>query len=118
MVEEAGILVRESVVILLPDMGGQQIVQRRDIAPPRQFTAYLQPLRMLAEHRVDDADEGFITVEQSVPPGQEIAFQPALALVFAQHRIQNAASRCEELVVAEFTRIPLAIGDLEDCLKE
>ena len=28
VVEEAGILVREAVVILLPDMGGQQIVQR------------------------------------------------------------------------------------------
>ena len=118
MVEEARILVRESVVVLLPDMGGQQIVQRRDIASPRQFPAYLQPLRMLAEHRVDDANEGFVAVEQSMPPGQEIPFQPALALVLAQHGVQHAASRREELVVAEFTRVPLTIGDLEDRLQE
>ena len=37
VVEEAGILVREAVVILLPDVGGQQIVQRRDLPPPGQF---------------------------------------------------------------------------------
>ena len=31
VVDEAGILVRETVVILLPDVGGEQIVQRRDL---------------------------------------------------------------------------------------
>jgi hypothetical protein len=31
MVEEAGVLMREAVVILLPDMGGEQIVQRGDL---------------------------------------------------------------------------------------
>ena len=37
VVEEAGILVREAVVILLPDVGGEQIVQRRDLPAPGQF---------------------------------------------------------------------------------
>ena len=37
VVEEAGILVREAVVVLLPDVGGEQIVQRRDLPAPGQF---------------------------------------------------------------------------------
>jgi len=37
VVEEARILMREAVVILLPDMRGEQIIQRRDIPPPGQF---------------------------------------------------------------------------------
>ena len=37
VVEEAGILVREAVVILLPDVGGEQIVERSDLPPPRQL---------------------------------------------------------------------------------
>jgi len=44
VVDEAGILVRKTVVILLPDVGSQQVVQRCDIAPPRQLLSYLQPL--------------------------------------------------------------------------
>ena len=35
---KAGILVREAVVILLPDVGGEQIVQRRDLPAPGQFS--------------------------------------------------------------------------------
>ena len=34
-VEEAGVLMREAVVILPPDRGGDQQVQRRDVLPPR-----------------------------------------------------------------------------------
>ena len=39
VVEETGILVREAVVILLPDVGGEQIVQRGDLPAPGQFQA-------------------------------------------------------------------------------
>ena len=83
MVEEAGVLVREPVVILLPDVRGEQIIQRRDFSTPRQFRRDLQPFGVLAEHRVHDADERLIAVEQPVPTGQQITFQPAFALVFA-----------------------------------
>src|SRR5262249_8278118 len=38
-VEETRILVRESVVVLPPNRGGDQEVQRRDIAPPREMVA-------------------------------------------------------------------------------
>ena len=36
VVDEAGILMREAVVILPPDVRAQQIVQRRDLTAPRQ----------------------------------------------------------------------------------
>ena len=39
---------------------------------------------MLIEHRVDDMDEGFVAREQTVPPGQQIAFEPALAGMFTE----------------------------------
>ena len=63
VVEEAGILVGEAVVILLPHVGGEQIVERGDLPAPRQFQGYLQPFGVLAEHRVDDANERLIAVE-------------------------------------------------------
>ena len=108
----------EAVVVLLPDVRGEQIVQRGDLAPPRQFERHLQPFGVLAEHRIDDADEGFVAVEQPVPAGQQIALEPALALVLAEHRIEHAAGGREELVVLDRPRIPLAIGDLEDGAQE
>ncbi len=39
VVDEAGILVREAVVVLPPDVRGEQVVQRGDLAPPRQLRA-------------------------------------------------------------------------------
>ena len=114
VVEEAGILVREAVVILLPDVGGEQIIQRRDLPPPGQFQRYLQPLGVLAEHRVDDANEGLIAVEQPVPPGQQISFQPTLALVLAEHRVQHASGGREEFIVLHFPGVPLTVGDFKN----
>ena len=63
MFEKARILVREAVVILLPHVGGEQIVQRRDLPASGQFETYLQPLGVLAEHRVHDANEGLVAIE-------------------------------------------------------
>ena len=37
VVDETGVLVREAVVVLSPDVGGQQVVQRGDLPPPRLF---------------------------------------------------------------------------------
>ena len=114
VVEEAGILVREAVVILLPDVGGEQVVQRRDLAPPGQFRRDLQPLGVLVEHRIDDVDERLVAVEQPVPPGEQIALQPALALVLAEHRVQHASGRREKFVVRQGRGVPLTVGDFED----
>ena len=37
VVEEAGVLVGEAVVVLLPDVRGEQVVQRRDLPAPREL---------------------------------------------------------------------------------
>ena len=50
VVQESRILVREAVVILLPDVGGEQIVERGDLPAPGQLQRYLQPLGVLVEH--------------------------------------------------------------------
>ena len=69
---------------------------------------------MLAEHRIDDPNKRFITVEQAVPSGQKVSFQPTLALVLAEHRVQYPAGRREEFIVLHFTGIPLAVGDFKN----
>ena len=91
MVEKSGILMGEAIVVLLPDMGGEKVVQGRDLSSPGQLGGDLQPLGVLTEHRIHDANERLIAVEEAVPPGQQIAFQPALALMLAEHGIKHAA---------------------------
>ena len=63
VIEETRILMCETVVILLPHMGGKQVIERRNLSPPWQLQTDFQPLRVLAEHRVDDANEGLIAIE-------------------------------------------------------
>ena len=48
---------------------------------------------MLGDHGVHDADEGLIAVEQPVPPGEEVALQPALAQMLGQHGVHHPAIR-------------------------
>src|SRR5215475_2837837 len=83
-VEEARVLMREAVVILLPDVRGKQVIQRRNGHPPVDFAATLEPLSVLVEHRVDDVNEGFVAGEKTVTPGKQISFEPSLAEVLAQ----------------------------------
>ena len=85
VVDEAGVLVAEAVVVLPPDQRGEQVVQRGDRAPPGDAAGDLQPLGVLVEHRVDDVDERLVAVEQAVPPGQQVALEPPLAHVLGQH---------------------------------
>jgi len=40
---------------------------------------------MLVEHRIHDVDKGFVTREQAVAAGQQVAFEPPLTKVFAEH---------------------------------
>ena len=83
-IDEARILVAEAVVILLPDVRGQEVVQRRDRPPPWDVPRRLQPLRVLIEHGVDDVDERLVAGEEAVAPGEQIAFEPALAHMLAE----------------------------------
>ncbi len=104
---------RETVVVLSPDMRGKQVVQRGNLPPPRQVRRDLQPLGVLVEHRINDVDERLVAIEQSMSPGQQVAFKPAFALVFAQHRIQHASVAGEKFVVRQSRGVPLALGHLE-----
>ena len=60
VVDEPGVLVGEAVVILPPDVRGQQDVQRGDRPPPGDVPGHLEPLGVLVEHRVDDVDERLV----------------------------------------------------------
>ena len=64
MVEEPGILVGGTVVVLAPDVAGQEVVERRQGAPPRQLGGDFQPLGVLVEHGVHHVDEGLVRIEQ------------------------------------------------------
>ena len=85
VVDEPGVLVGEAVVVLAPDVAGEQVVQRGDRSPPRDAAAGLEPLGVLVEHGVDDVDERLVAVEQAVAAGEQVALQPALAQVLGQH---------------------------------
>ena len=76
---------REAVVVLAPHVAGEQVVERRDGPAPRDLTGDLQPLGVLVEHRVDDVDECFVAVEESVAAGQQVSLEPALAEVLREH---------------------------------
>ena len=113
MIDEAGILMGKAVVILPPDMRRQQIIQRGDRLAPGDLLADLQPLRVLIEHRIDDVDEGLVAGEQAVASGEQIAFEPALAHVLAQH-LHDAAVGAEIGVDRLDLGHPRLAGDFVD----
>ena len=84
---------REAVVVLPPDVRAQQVVERGDGPPPGHVARRLQPLGVLVEHRVDDVDEGLVAAEEAVASGEQVALEPALALVLAQDLHQPAVRR-------------------------
>ena len=69
---------------------------------------------MLAEHRVDNADERLVAVEQPMPAGQQISLQPAFTLMLAEHCVQHATGRRQEFIVLFRIRVPLTVAGLED----
>ncbi|TKS60902.1 MAG: hypothetical protein EWM73_03044 [Nitrospira sp.] len=75
----------------------------------------LQPLGMLVEHRVNDVNERLVAGEEAVTSGQEIPFQPTLALVLAEH-LHDPAVRREVVVVGIPIRHPGAVGHLQHIL--
>ncbi len=115
VVDEAGVLVAETVVVLAPDQRRQQVVQRSDRPPPGDVPRHLQPLGVLVEHRVDDVDERLVAREEAVPPGQQVALQPALALVLAED-LHDPAVGVQVVVVGQRLGDPGAVGDFEHVL--
>ena len=113
MIDETRILMGKTIMGLLPDVGGEQIIERGDFSPPRQFGGDLQPLGVLVEHRIDDVDKGLIAVEQPVSTGEQISFEPSFALMLAEH-LHDPAFGCEKFIVVLGPGLPLPIGDLKN----
>src|SRR5690606_22660454 len=106
-VEEAGVLVAEAVVVLPPDVAREQVVEARDRASPGDVAGGLEPLRVLVEHRVDDVHERLVGVEEAVPPGEQVALEPPLALVLAQHLPDASGARKVLISRAQLRAPPL-----------
>lgn len=59
-IEETGILMGETIVILSPDGGSKKDVEGGDLCTPSDLVTFLDPLTMLVDHGVDDVDEGLV----------------------------------------------------------
>ena len=68
---------------------------------------------MLVKHRIDDVDEGLVAVEETVAPREKITFEPALALMLAEH-FDHAARGSQMIVGFDDLSLPLLIGRVED----
>src|SRR5204863_8639764 len=110
------ILVGEAVMVLPPDMRCEQIIQGSYRAPPRQLPRDLEPLGVLVEHRIDDVDKGLIAREQAVASGQQIAFEPALAKMLAQHLHYAALPREMDVIGLDLLH-PNTLSCLEDIVQ-
>ena len=84
-------------------IGRRQGMWRRD----------LEPLGVLVEHRVDDVDERLVAVEEPVPPGEEVALEPALALVLAED-FHHSPLDGQVVVGGDDLFLPLLVGVFED----
>src|SRR5208283_3334408 len=117
-VQEAGILVRETVVVLAPNRGCDQEVQRGYFSTPRHVVTDREPLRVLVEHGVNDVNKGFIGGEEAISPGKQIAFEHSLHGVLAEHLDHTSVGRklAAILIFGEVLGDPEFLGDFVDCL--
>src|SRR5439155_15370605 len=58
-------------------------------------------------------NEGFIAVEYAMATGEQISFEPAFALMLAEH-FHDSPLAGEEFITREQFRLPLSIGRFED----
>ena len=78
VVDEAGVLVGEAVVVLAPHVRAEQVVEaRRPGGRQLDVAGGLEPLRVLVEHRVDEVDERLVAAEETVPPGEQCSPRPS-----------------------------------------
>ena len=118
MVQEAGVLVGEAVVVLLPHIGGEDIVEGGDVVPPGQLTAHLQPLGVLGKHGVHDADERLVAVKEAVTSGEQVALQKALAEMLGEHGVHHPPVGVQVVVNAGDLLVQeAAAGHVENGLK-
>jgi hypothetical protein len=84
-VEEARVLVGETVVVLSPDRGREQDVERGHLVAPLDLETLLDPLAVLVDHRVDDVDERLVAVEHAMATRQHVALEPTFDRVLREH---------------------------------
>ncbi len=109
MIQETRILMREAIMILLPDMRSQNDIQRSNFFSPAQLVAYFEPLCMLSSHGIDDAGKALIAVKEAMTARQQVSFQPAFAHMLRQHGVEESAISCQELIIIMHLAIPLTI---------
>jgi hypothetical protein len=73
-IKETRVLMSESVVILAPDRGCKQDVERSNLLSPGNFCALLEPLCVLVDHRVNNVNKRLVTVEQTCEVGVQLAY--------------------------------------------
>lgn len=108
---------RESIVVLLPYVGCQDQIQGGDGLSPRELIADLQPFCMLSRHGVNDSDKCLIACKESVTSGQQIAFQPSLAHVLAEHAVHNTSVSCQAFIAVIDHAVPVPVLLLKDLVK-
>jgi len=93
VVNKAGRLMAESIVIVAPAVAGEQNVERRERTAPGKLDALLHPFRVLRDHRIDHLRERFVRRPDTVAAGEQITFEPAFAEMFAQDFHHAAGGR-------------------------
>ncbi len=74
----------EAVVVVPPTSTGEQDVQRGHGLAPLEFQRLVQPLGVLRGHGGDHHGERLVGGEEAVPAGEDVAFEPSLAVVLAE----------------------------------
>jgi len=67
-------LLAKAIVVLPPDVRGEQVVEGGDRSAPANVTATLKPLGVLIEHRVNNVDKCLIAGKEAMTPCEQIAF--------------------------------------------
>ena len=67
-IKESRVLMGEAIMVLTPHGGSKQDIQRRHFGSPFDFETLLNSFAVLVNHRVDDVDERFVAIQQSMPP--------------------------------------------------
>src|SRR4029077_850330 len=83
----------ESVMILPPNCGRNQDIQRCDTGTPRQVIADRKPFGVLVEHRIDDMDKRFVRRNKAVSSCEKVALKHAFDRVLTQHLDDSAIGR-------------------------
>src|SRR5260370_20391817 len=93
MINKAGVLVAETVMVLPPNVRSQQVVERRDTPPPGDVPCCLQPFRVLVKHGVNDVNESFVAGKETMTSVQQQTLEPPLPKPVAQRDPHRSDSR-------------------------